>query len=102
MIFHAGGAQAEFQEMKRGGWLANFTLEKCVPETQAGGTGLQARNFEWMATQIKNWFKSVLQTAAFFGAYLFFAVRRLAGQRGLRGSGHVISRERGRVFLARS
>jgi 1-acyl-sn-glycerol-3-phosphate acyltransferase len=27
-----------------------------------------------MATQIKNWFKSVLQTAAFFGAYLLFAV----------------------------
>ncbi len=31
-------------------------------------------NFELMATQTKNWFKSTLQTAAFFGAFLIFAV----------------------------
>ena len=31
-------------------------------------------NFERMAITIKNWFKGIFQTAAFFGAYLLFAV----------------------------
>jgi 1-acyl-sn-glycerol-3-phosphate acyltransferase len=31
-------------------------------------------NFERMATQIKNWFKDIFQTAAFFGAFFMFAV----------------------------
>ncbi|MDD5140185.1 MAG: lysophospholipid acyltransferase family protein [Verrucomicrobiales bacterium] len=52
---------------------ANFTLEKLIPETQAGVTGLQIMIFERMATHTKNWFKGVLQTAAFFGAYFLFA-----------------------------
>jgi hypothetical protein len=37
MIFHSGGKQAEFQEMKATGCAhSNFTLEKRIPETQAG------------------------------------------------------------------
>jgi 1-acyl-sn-glycerol-3-phosphate acyltransferase len=35
---------------------------------------LQKLIFEQMAIQINNWFKSVLQTAAFYGAYFIFAV----------------------------
>jgi 1-acyl-sn-glycerol-3-phosphate acyltransferase len=31
-------------------------------------------NFDRMATQTKNWFKDILQTVAFFGAYFIFAV----------------------------
>jgi 1-acyl-sn-glycerol-3-phosphate acyltransferase len=54
-----------------GGRDANFALEKRIPETQAG-TGIQM-NFERMAMQIKNWFKGVVQTAAFFFAYFMFA-----------------------------
>jgi 1-acyl-sn-glycerol-3-phosphate acyltransferase len=52
---------------------ANFTLEKNIPETQAGSAGLQVMHLERMATQTKNWFKNVLQTAAFYGAYFMFA-----------------------------
>jgi hypothetical protein len=37
MIFRGGGGQAEFQEMKPDRWrFANFTLEKGIPDTQAG------------------------------------------------------------------
>lgn len=52
---------------------ANFNLEKSIPETQAGGAGLQVINLERMATQTKNWCKNILQTAAFYGAYFMFA-----------------------------
>jgi 1-acyl-sn-glycerol-3-phosphate acyltransferase len=52
---------------------ANFTLEKRIPETQAGSAGLQVMNFERMATHTKNWLKDVWQTGAFFGMYLLFA-----------------------------
>ena len=45
-----------------------------MPETQAGITRMLVVNFEEMATQTKNWFKSVLQTMAFFGAFFIFAV----------------------------
>ena len=31
-------------------------------------------DFDWMAIQTKNWFKNVLQTAAFWGAFFIFAV----------------------------
>jgi 1-acyl-sn-glycerol-3-phosphate acyltransferase len=51
----------------------NFTLEKRIPETQAGVARLQNMIFWRMTTHTKNWFKDVLQTAAFFGAYLMFA-----------------------------
>jgi len=34
---------------------------------------LQVKNFELMATQTKNWFKSIWQTAAFYGALFIFA-----------------------------
>ncbi len=54
--------------------FANFILEKAGPETHAGIAGLRVTNFERMATQTKNWFKGVWQTAAFFGAYFIFAV----------------------------
>jgi 1-acyl-sn-glycerol-3-phosphate acyltransferase len=50
----------------------NFTLEKRIPETQAGVAGLQNMIFERMTTHTKNWSKG-LQTVAFFGAYLMFA-----------------------------
>jgi hypothetical protein len=40
MILRGGGGQAEFQEMKTGRRrFANFTLEKGIPETQAGIVG---------------------------------------------------------------
>jgi 1-acyl-sn-glycerol-3-phosphate acyltransferase len=51
----------------------NFALEKNIPETQAGGAGWQAMNFERMPTQTKNWFKDILHTLAFFGAFFLFA-----------------------------
>jgi hypothetical protein len=42
MIFYGGGEQAEFPEMKTGQWRpANFTLEKSIPETQAGIAGCE-------------------------------------------------------------
>src|SRR6266705_3359596 len=53
---------------------ANFALEKRIPETQAGVTGLHEMNFERMATHTKNWFKDILHTVAFLGAFLLFAV----------------------------
>jgi 1-acyl-sn-glycerol-3-phosphate acyltransferase len=52
---------------------ANFTLEKSIPETQADSAGLQVTHLKRMATQTKNWFKSILQTTAFYGAYFLFA-----------------------------
>jgi 1-acyl-sn-glycerol-3-phosphate acyltransferase len=52
----------------------NFTLENNIPETQAGFTKWQVMPSEPMAIQTKNWFKDVLQTAAFFWAYFMFAV----------------------------
>src|SRR5271169_814371 len=74
MIFRSGCAQAEFQEMNWRTSPTNFTLEKRIPETQAGSAGLQVMNFERMATHTKNWLKDVWQTIAFFSAYLLFAV----------------------------
>jgi 1-acyl-sn-glycerol-3-phosphate acyltransferase len=73
MFFHGGCAQVEFQEMDAGRGAVNFILEKGIPETQAGIAELQVMNFELMTTQAKNWFKSALQSAAFFGAYIIFA-----------------------------
>jgi hypothetical protein len=40
MIFHGGGRQAEFKEMNAVACWINFTLEKRIPETQAGVAGL--------------------------------------------------------------
>jgi len=73
MFFHGGCAQAEFQETDAGRGAVNFTLEKGIPETQAGFAELHVVNFRLMTTQTKNRFKSVLQTAAFWGAFLYFA-----------------------------
>jgi hypothetical protein len=41
MIFRSGCAQAESLEMNWRTSPANFTLEKRIPETQAGSAGLQ-------------------------------------------------------------
>jgi hypothetical protein len=43
MIFHGRRTQGEFPKMKsRSGMLKKFALEKRIPETHAGVTGLQS------------------------------------------------------------
>ena len=55
-------------------------------------------NFERMPTQTKNWFKDILHTVAFFGAFILFAVGGLTGERVVRAAGHVVSRGAGPFF----
>lgn len=67
-------ANQELPGGRPGHYDYNFALEKRIPETQADVTGLQAMTFARMATHTKNWFKDILHTAAFFGAFSLFAV----------------------------
>jgi len=64
MFFRRGGAQAES--------IISFIL-KMTFWKRSLAVNLRIMDFEPVAAQNKNWFKSAFQTAAFFGGYFIFA-----------------------------